>query len=93
MIMDWLRHNTSARYRLLETRFQGEFDVNELKASAQRTGLYVFLALLVLTIAESIIGGLETPITVLLIIIALVKAALIVYFFMHVYRLWREESH
>jgi caa(3)-type oxidase subunit IV len=67
--------------------------VNELKASAQRTGLYVFLALLVLTIAESIIGGLETPITVLLIIIALVKAALIVYFFMHVYRLWREESH
>jgi caa(3)-type oxidase subunit IV len=67
--------------------------VSEAKASAQRTGLYVFLALLVLTVAESIIGGLETPITVLLIIIALVKAALIVYFFMHVYRLWREESH
>ncbi|MAT99013.1 MAG: hypothetical protein CL608_17855 [Anaerolineaceae bacterium] len=71
----------------------GEFNVSEAKASAQRTGLYVFLALLVLTIAESIVGGLETPITVLLIIIALVKAALIVYFFMHVYRLWREESH
>lgn len=67
--------------------------MSEAKASAQRTGLYVFLALLVLTIAESIVGGLETPITVLLIIIALVKAALIVYFFMHVYRLWREESH
>ncbi|MBK8903712.1 MAG: cytochrome C oxidase subunit IV family protein [Anaerolineaceae bacterium] len=67
--------------------------MSEAKASAQRTGLYVFLALLVLTIAESIIGGLETPITVLLLIIALVKAALIVYFFMHVYRLWREESH
>ncbi|MCB9009723.1 MAG: cytochrome C oxidase subunit IV family protein [Ardenticatenaceae bacterium] len=67
--------------------------MSEVKASAQRTGLYVFLALLVLTIAESIVGGLETPITVLLLIIALVKAALIVYFFMHVYRLWREESH
>ena len=67
--------------------------MSEVKASAQRTGLYVFLALLVLTIAESVIGGLETPITVLLLIIALVKAALIVYFFMHVYRLWREESH
>jgi caa(3)-type oxidase subunit IV len=67
--------------------------VSEVKASAQRTGLYVFLALLVLTIAESIIGGLASPITVLLIIIALIKAALIVYFFMHVYRLWREESH
>lgn len=67
--------------------------MSEAKASAQRTGLYVFLALMVLTIAESIIGGLATPITVLLIIIALIKAALIVYFFMHVYRLWREESH
>ncbi|MCA9953331.1 MAG: cytochrome C oxidase subunit IV family protein [Ardenticatenaceae bacterium] len=67
--------------------------MSEAKASAQRTGLYVFLALLVLTIAESIIGSMATPITVLLIIIALVKAAMIVYFFMHVYRLWREESH
>ena len=67
--------------------------MSEAKASAQRTGLSVFLALLVLTIAESIVGGLENPITVLLIIIALIKAALIVYFFMHVYRLWREESH
>ena len=67
--------------------------MDQAKAAAQRTGLYVFLALLILTIAESIVGGLEMPITVLLIIIALVKAALIVYFFMHVYRLWREESH
>lgn len=67
--------------------------MSEAKASAQRTGLYVFLALLVLTVAEAIVGGLANPITVLLIIIALVKAALIIYFFMHVYRLWREESH
>lgn len=67
--------------------------MSEAKKSAQRTGLYVFLALLVLTIAESVVGSLETPITVLLLIIALVKAALIIYFFMHVYRLWREESH
>ncbi len=67
--------------------------MSEAKASAQRTGLYVFLALMVLTITESIIGSLAMPITVLLLIIALVKAALIVYFFMHVYRLWREESH
>lgn len=67
--------------------------MSEAKASAQRTGLYVFLALLVLTVAEAVVGAMETPITVLLIIIALVKAALIIYFFMHVYRLWREESH
>lgn len=67
--------------------------MSEAKKEAQRTGVYVFLALLVLTIVESIVGSLETPITVLLLIIALVKAAMIVYFFMHVYRLWREESH
>ena len=67
--------------------------MSEAKAAIQRTGLYVFLALLVLTIAESFVGSMETPITVLLLIIALIKAALIIYFFMHVYRLWREESH
>jgi heme/copper-type cytochrome/quinol oxidase subunit 4 len=67
--------------------------VSEAKTSAQRTGLYVFVALLVLTIVEAVVGGLETPSTVLLLILALIKAALIVYFFMHVYRLWREESH
>ncbi len=67
--------------------------MSEAKKSAQRTGLYVFLALLVMTMVEYVIGVMETPITVLLLIIALVKAALIIYFFMHVYRLWREESH
>jgi hypothetical protein len=30
---------------------------------------------------------------VLLLILALLKAAAIVYFFMHVTRLWKEESH
>jgi len=33
------------------------------------------------------------PSAIFLLLIALVKAALIVQFFMHVYRLWREESH
>jgi cytochrome c oxidase subunit IV len=28
-----------------------------------------------------------------LIIVALVKAGLIIQYFMHIYRLWREESH
>lgn len=67
--------------------------MSDAKKAAQRTGLTVFVVLLVLTIIESVVGGLETPITVLLLIIALVKAALTIYFFMHVYRLWREESH
>lgn len=62
------------------------------KAEAMRTGLLVFLGLAVLTIVEFFIPFLIDSI-VLLIIIALLKAALIINYFMHVYRLWREESH
>lgn len=52
----------------------------------------IFLILAVLTIAEFIVStALNSP--VLLLMIALAKAALIVQFFMHVYRLWREEEH
>ncbi|HFE66229.1 MAG TPA: hypothetical protein ENJ93_03115, partial [Chloroflexi bacterium] len=53
----------------------------------------VFIGLMVLTAVEFVIANLPNPSAVLLIIIGLIKAALIVYFFMHVYRLWREEKH
>ena len=58
-----------------------------------RVGWIVFIGLMVLTAVEFAIANLPNPSTVLLIIIGLIKAALIVYFFMHVYRLWREEKH
>ena len=58
-----------------------------------RIGWIIFIALLVLTIVEYFIGIQENASAVALMIVALIKATLIVYFFMHVFRLWREESH
>lgn len=65
---------------------------DKLKA-AQQTGMYIFLALLIATIFEYFVGAVENPSTVLLLIIALLKGALILWYFMHVYRVWREEAH
>ncbi len=62
------------------------------RSEAYRRGLYVFLFLAVMTIVEYIVGiSLNSPF--LLVILALVKAAAVVYYFMHIARLWREESH
>jgi hypothetical protein len=69
-----------------------EFFVDEKKKAALRIGTYVFIALFVLTIGEYIVSQ-TIDSTVLLLIIALLKAAPIVYFLMHVSRLWREENH
>jgi heme/copper-type cytochrome/quinol oxidase subunit 4 len=66
--------------------------VSENKAKAFRRGTLTFLLLLLLTAVEFVVA-LAVNSTALLMIIALLKAALIVYVFMHVYRLWREESH
>jgi caa(3)-type oxidase subunit IV len=67
--------------------------VNDNKKTGYRQGIYVFLVLVVLTAIEIVIATyLESP-AVPLIIVSLVKAGLIVQYFMHIYRLWREESH
>ncbi len=58
-----------------------------------RYGWIVFAALLVLTVVEYAIGIQANASVVALLIVALIKAVLIVYFFMHIFRLWREESH
>ena len=69
-----------------------ENNMEEKKAAAFQIGWYVFIGLFVLTLVEFWVSvALNSP--VLLLIIALLKAAPIVYFFMHVARLWREESH
>jgi len=67
--------------------------VNKTKKAAYRQGIYVFLVLAVLTVAEFFVSQATNGAAVPLLLIALVKAALIVYYFMHVYRLWREEEH
>ncbi|MBK6324947.1 MAG: cytochrome C oxidase subunit IV family protein [Chloroflexi bacterium] len=66
--------------------------MDEQKKAAFRQGNIVVLLLAVLTIAEFAIAIVNGS-TVFLFIIALIKAAVIVQVFMHVSRLWREESH
>jgi caa(3)-type oxidase subunit IV len=66
--------------------------MEDRKAAEYRQIFYVFLVLAVLTGIEFAVS-ITIANTVLLTLIALTKAALIVQFFMHVYRLWRQEDH
>jgi hypothetical protein len=66
--------------------------MNEKKAAAYRLGLITLIVLAVLTIAEFFVS-IYLGSLVLLFIIAVIKAAVIVQNFMHITRLWREESH
>jgi len=67
--------------------------VSERKAAAYRLGIITAVILAVLTGIEYWISvGLHGSM-VLLLIMALIKAAVIVQNFMHITRLWREESH
>jgi len=67
--------------------------VEQKKKAEYRQNFFIFLVLVVLTLIEFIIAiNLDKP-AVPLLIIALVKAGLIVQFFMHIHRLWRQEEH
>lgn len=66
---------------------------DEKKAAAYRVGVITLIILAVLTAVEFWVSTSFTGAIVALLIIALVKAALIVQNFMHISRLWREESH
>lgn len=66
--------------------------MQDRKAAAFRQIYIVFVVLAVLTVAEFVVST-TIGSTVLLLLIALAKSALIVQFFMHIYRLWREEEH
>ncbi len=67
--------------------------MSEKKTAAMRRGVIVFVALMILTVIEYVVSVSLSSSLVLLFLIALVKAALIVTYFMHISRLWREESH
>ena len=62
------------------------------KRQAYRQGVIVALALAVLTVIEAIMAGAGYSSTSGFLIISLIKAALVVNYFMHVYKLWREEE-
>lgn len=59
--------------------------------SAYVTGAIVAVVLAVLTVVEYYIG-LHFASPTLLLLLSVLKAALVVYFFMHVYRLWRADE-
>lgn len=66
--------------------------MSDKKRAAYRTGIVVFVVLAVLTAVEFYLASVSGTVAGLF-IIALVKAALIIRYFMHVNRLWAEESH
>ena len=67
-------------------------ELENRKAAAYRLGLITLIILAVLTVAEYFVS-IYTGSLILLMIVALIKAAIIVNNFMHITRLWREESH
>jgi caa(3)-type oxidase subunit IV len=67
--------------------------VERKKKAEYRRNFYVFIALALLTLGEFFIAINLEDAAVPLMLIALVKAGLIINFFMHIYRLWREEEH
>jgi cytochrome c oxidase subunit IV len=62
------------------------------RAAAYRLGYITLLILAALTLVEFVVA-IYLGSAILLLLIALVKAAIIVQNFMHITRLWREESH
>jgi heme/copper-type cytochrome/quinol oxidase subunit 4 len=69
--------------------------MQQKRTAAYRKSTIVFLALVALTVIEYYVAVLHVPfMTTLLILAAVAKAALVVYFFMHVSRLWSQgEEH
>ncbi len=62
------------------------------KSFRKRLGWIIFIALAVLTIIEFLVGALVHPATPYLVLTAIVKAGLIVYYFMHIAQLWRKDD-
>ena len=67
-------------------------ELNVRKGAAYRMGLITLIIMAVMTVAEYFVS-VYTGSLILLMIIAVIKAAIIVNNFMHITRLWREESH
>lgn len=61
------------------------------QATAQRLGLTIFVILAVFTAVEFWVSVSLTSPGLLLTVIALIKAGLIVHYFMHIAQLWRKE--
>ena len=58
----------------------------------KRLGVIIFAVLAVLTVIEYFVA-IEIPLTALLLVIALIKAGLVVYYYMHIYKLGADDEH
>lgn len=65
----------------------------EKKSTAYLRGLVTLIVLAVLTAGEFWVSSVTQGSVVFLFIIALIKAALILQYFMHISTLWSEETH
>jgi len=63
------------------------------KKAAFRLGIYVLIGLALLTGIEYYIAWVSPTALTILFVIALLKAAAIIQYFMHVTSLWSEEEH
>ena len=71
----------------------GRFVGGNVLSNVLRKGLWVFIALFVLTVAEYIMAvAIDSGNLPYMIVMNVVDAALIMYFFMHVAQLWRREE-
>lgn len=61
------------------------------KSSELKRGVLVFVALAILTVVEYVIGINQVPV-IFMWLIALAKAGLVIWFFMHVIRAFRSEG-
>lgn len=61
------------------------------KSSIFRQGIVVGIVLMILTLIEYVVA-LQTSSATILMLIGAAKAVLVVYYFMHITSLWREEE-
>ncbi len=62
------------------------------KEQAYRRGFFVLIVLVVLTIVEVLLANTAAAVIAVL-VIDVIQAGLIAYYFMHIYRLWSQEAH
>ncbi len=65
--------------------------MEQSKANELKQGIIVFVALAVLTVVEYLVGTSQVP-AVIMWIIALLKAGIVIWYFMHVFRVFRSEG-
>lgn len=62
------------------------------KQQAFRRGFSVLVGLVILTIVEVVLSRTAAAVIAIL-VIDVIQAAMIAYYFMHIYRLWSQEAH